>query len=101
VILAASCTSSPDDGDKASSAAVTDSIAADVQVLKIQGNDALRFRPSSVVVKPGRVRVIFTVAGKTPQTFTSTVLRADSGNVPAARQLPLTSWFPLGQVSLL
>jgi plastocyanin len=59
------------------------SIAPGVQVIHVQGNDALQFAPSSVAVKPGRVRLVFTVVGKTPQTFTSKALKVDSGNVLA------------------
>jgi plastocyanin len=54
----------------------------------------LRFTPSSVTVKPGRVRLIFTVAGKTPQTFTSRALQVDSGNVPAGHSVTLELMIP-------
>jgi plastocyanin len=57
------------------------SIAADVQVIRIDTDDALHFQPSSVTVKPGRVRLIFTVAGRMPHTFSSPALNVDSGNV--------------------
>jgi plastocyanin len=69
-------------------------VAADVQVLRVQGDDALRFKPSSLVVRPGRIRVIFTVAGNLPQTFTSTALRIDSGNVPAGHTATLDGMVP-------
>jgi plastocyanin len=55
--------------------------APGVQVMHVQADDALRFTPATVVVKPGRVRLVFDVKGKMPQTFTSRVLNADSGMV--------------------
>jgi plastocyanin len=64
-------------------------MALDVQVVKVQGNHALHFTPSSVAVNTGRVRLLFTVVGKRPQTFTSTALRVDSGNVPAGASVTL------------
>ena len=57
--------------------------AGTVQVVKIQANDSLRFTPATLVVRPGRVRLIFTVTGRQPQTFSSRALNADSGNVLA------------------
>ena len=60
----------------------------------MQGTDALRFTPSSVTVKPGRVRLIFTVTGKTPQTFTSRALQVDTGNVPAGHSVTLELMVP-------
>jgi plastocyanin len=98
MVLAGSCTSSPGSAGKSSTlagpAARTDSVAEDVQVIKIQGTDALRFSPSSLVLKPGRVRVVFTVAGKKPQTFTSRVLGADSGIVSAGETVTVDLEIP-------
>lgn len=69
-------------------------VAPGVQVRHVQGTDALRFTPSSVTVKPGRVRLIFTVTGKTPQTFTSRALQVDTGNVPAGHSVTLELMVP-------
>jgi plastocyanin len=55
----------------------------------VQATDGLRFTPSSLTVKPGTVRLTFTVAGKLPQTFTSRALQVDSGNVPAGHTIIL------------
>ena len=46
----------------------------------------MRFTPASINVKPGRVRLVFTVTGKVPHTFTSPTLHADSGNVPPGQE---------------
>jgi plastocyanin len=53
-------------------------VAADIQVRHVQGTDTLRFSPSRITIKPGTVRLTFTVTGKLPQTFTSRALRVDS-----------------------
>lgn len=93
IVLTAGCTSSTgspgSEPSKGGSTTPNTSAAAGVQVVHVQGNDALQFAPSSVAVKPGRVRLVFTVVGKTPQTFTSKALKADSGNVPAGKSVTL------------
>jgi plastocyanin len=59
------------------------SLPAGAQVVYVQASDALKFEPASLSLKPGPVRVIFTVTGHLPQTFSSRALGMDSGNVPA------------------
>jgi plastocyanin len=92
-MLAAGCTSSGSTHSVSNPGtgpgATTGSIAPDVQVRQVQATDGLRFTPSSLTVKPGRVRLTFTVTGKLPQTFTSRALQVDSGNVPAGHTITL------------
>jgi len=41
----------------------------------------LRFSPATIRVRPGLVRLVLTVEGRQPQTFTSSALRVDTGHV--------------------
>lgn len=94
VVLTADCSSLTDsqtraDNPKTTLTTSTTPMVPGAQVVKVQGNDALRFTPSRVAVKPGPVRLVFTVVGKNPQTFTSPALKVDSGNVPAGTSVTL------------
>lgn len=63
-------------------AAPTGSAAADgeVQVVKVTGTKQITFAPDRITVRPGRVRVEFTVPkGSAPHSFTVADLGVDTG----------------------
>jgi plastocyanin len=86
VVLLGGCTAKDAAPKSAPRTSTSASLAPDVQVVHLQADDTLHFSPTSINVKPGRIRVVFTVIGRMPHTFTSPDLRADSGNVPSGHQ---------------
>jgi plastocyanin len=64
------------------------------QVVRISGDDSLRFSPASLTVKPGPLRLVFTATGKMPQTLSSPTLLMDSGNVPAGHTVTIDVLIP-------
>jgi plastocyanin len=86
--------SSDSSGKKPTSNHADDSAGLPAQVVKLQGNDSLRFIPATLVVKPGRVQLVFTVTGKQSQTFSSRALNVDSGNVPPGHTVTLDVMAP-------
>ena len=81
VIPLSGCTSEGKSSARPTHSEPSAAAPADVQTVRVEGNDALHFNPQTVAVRPGRVRIIFTVKGGLPQTFTAPKLNTDSGNV--------------------
>jgi plastocyanin len=88
--LVSGCTSSPTEPHSAApsgpNAATSGTVAPSAlpgadQTVRITAGDDLKFSPHSVSVRPGRVRVILTVSGSLPQTFTAPSLNVDTGVV--------------------
>ena len=63
-------------------------------MVHISGGDTLTFSPTTLRVRPGLLRVMFTATGKLPQTLSSPALRMDSGNVPAGHTVTIDVLVP-------
>jgi len=78
-------------------AAVTD--AAGNQTVTLQMTDLLRFVPSAVTVKPGKLTVTLNNAGGDPHQFEVPSLNVSTGNIPGHTSKVVTLTIPKGVAS--
>jgi plastocyanin len=81
----------------ATSAPVTASVAADgAQRITLQMTDLLRFEPSDIHVRPGKLTVTLVNAGQEPHTFEVPDLGVNTGNIPLHTTKSITFTVPPG-----
>lgn len=78
-------------------AAVTAKVAADgSQTVTLQMTDLLRFEPSQVIARPGKITVTLANAGQEPHQFEVPDLNVSTGNIPVHTTKSITFTIPAG-----
>lgn len=60
------------------------------QQVTVQAADTMRFTPSAIVARPGRLTIVVRNVGKDPHNFEIPTLGADAGNIPAGMSATVT-----------